>query len=309
MTISIQEAYTTLGLPRGASSDEVKKAYRKLALQFHPDKNPNPAATAKFQQLSAAYKRVDDHLKRGSTADNASFEECFGGAADFGEFDDDDLDFDGMPSMEEMLFMFDMLFGPPPQATRPTGGKRWKGKSGGPSGVRVNLRRNGGKHRMPCEPPGFPSYVDQELMDMFAHGMMFDDADAELCDILVANFTSDTGTGSSANRGGRFCRATCSSDLEDEFMSMASFFTHSGMDFGSAIPTWSSEHGEKKAAPNAQPETSGLFKRNGVKVDAQTTPQNQEAKSAAKTCPNLAPTIGSTVCIHGKHSGVSKCQF
>ncbi|ETP18170.1 hypothetical protein F441_07566, partial [Phytophthora nicotianae CJ01A1] len=57
MTISIQEAYNTLGLARGATQDDVKKAYRKLALQFHPDKNPDPAATARFQLLSAAYKR------------------------------------------------------------------------------------------------------------------------------------------------------------------------------------------------------------------------------------------------------------
>ncbi|KAG6947184.1 hypothetical protein JG687_00016275 [Phytophthora cactorum] len=166
MTISIQEAYNTLGLEREATQDEVKKAYRKLALQFHPDKNPDPAATAKFQQLSAAYKRVDDHLQRGGSD---SFQDFFG---DFDEFEEEDLDFDddlGMPSMEEMLFMFDMLFGPQPQATRRSGGRR-KGKKGN-GGVCVNVRRKGGK---------YPSYIDQEFMDMFAHGMMFDGPDSDL---------------------------------------------------------------------------------------------------------------------------------
>ncbi|EEY60820.1 uncharacterized protein PITG_13562 [Phytophthora infestans T30-4] len=174
MTISIQQAYKTLGLERDATQDEVKKAYRKLALQFHPDKNPDPAATAKFQQLSAAYKRVDDYLNRGC---KDSFHEFLG---DFSELDEEDFDYDdafGTPSMEEMLFMFDMLFGLQPQATGRSGGhgKRKKGKGG----VRVNVRRKG-KRQMPHAPPDFPSYIDQEFMDMFAQGMMFDDADSEL---------------------------------------------------------------------------------------------------------------------------------
>lgn len=49
-----------LGLEPGASEDEVKKAYRKLALQNHPDKNGAPEAKAKFQQISAAFKRITD---------------------------------------------------------------------------------------------------------------------------------------------------------------------------------------------------------------------------------------------------------
>lgn len=169
MTISVQEAYATLGLERDASPDQVKKAYRKLALQFHPDKNPDPAATAKFQQLSAAYKRLDDHSKGVGGSDDERFDDFFG------EFDDlDEFDFeDDMPSMEEMLFMFDMLFGAPPAPNPKRRGKK-KGKKGAP-GVKVNLRRRGGRQQMPFEPPGFPSYVEQELMDMFAHGMMFDD--------------------------------------------------------------------------------------------------------------------------------------
>jgi hypothetical protein len=47
--------YTILGLPQGASKDAVKKAYRRLAMQYHPDKNPSPDAKQKFILLTEAY--------------------------------------------------------------------------------------------------------------------------------------------------------------------------------------------------------------------------------------------------------------
>jgi hypothetical protein len=47
--------YSILGLPQGASKDAVKKAYRRLAMQYHPDKNPSPDAKQKFILLTEAY--------------------------------------------------------------------------------------------------------------------------------------------------------------------------------------------------------------------------------------------------------------
>lgn len=49
--------YKILGVERGASDDELKKSYRKLAMKWHPDKNPNnkKGAEAKFKQISEAY--------------------------------------------------------------------------------------------------------------------------------------------------------------------------------------------------------------------------------------------------------------
>jgi molecular chaperone DnaJ len=60
-----RDYYEVLGLAKGASADEIKKAYRKMAMQFHPDRNPgDKAAEAKFKEAAEAYEVLSNDEKR-----------------------------------------------------------------------------------------------------------------------------------------------------------------------------------------------------------------------------------------------------
>jgi curved DNA-binding protein len=64
MSVQFKDYYETLGVARGASQEEIKKAYRKAARKYHPDVNKNPGAENKFKEAAEAYEVLGDAEKR-----------------------------------------------------------------------------------------------------------------------------------------------------------------------------------------------------------------------------------------------------
>jgi len=80
--MSKRDYYEVLGLDKGAGVDDIKKAYRRLAMQWHPDRNPdNPAAEEKFREVNEAYDVLKDEQKRAAydRFGHAAFEQGAGG--------------------------------------------------------------------------------------------------------------------------------------------------------------------------------------------------------------------------------------
>ena len=97
-----RDYYEVLGLQKGAGIDDIKKAYRKLALKYHPDRNPdNKEAEEKFKEVAEAYEVLSDEEKRARYdqfgfagvdpnygAGQGGFGGGFGGFGDFGDLGD-----------------------------------------------------------------------------------------------------------------------------------------------------------------------------------------------------------------------------
>lgn len=79
-----KDYYQILGVDKSASKDEIKKAYRKIAMKFHPDKNPdNKEAEEKFKQASEAYEILSDDEKRNRFDRFGSVDSNFQGGSSF----------------------------------------------------------------------------------------------------------------------------------------------------------------------------------------------------------------------------------
>lgn len=59
-----KDYYRLLGVQKDASDEEIKKAYRRQALRYHPDKNKSPGAEEKFKEIAEAYDVLSDKKKR-----------------------------------------------------------------------------------------------------------------------------------------------------------------------------------------------------------------------------------------------------
>jgi molecular chaperone DnaJ len=101
-----RDYYEVLGVPRAANKDEIKNAYRKLALQYHPDRNKTAGSEEKFKEISEAYAVLsdDDKRKRYDTYGHVGSEEVFRGSeANFDEIFKD-MGFGGFRDIFEQIF-------------------------------------------------------------------------------------------------------------------------------------------------------------------------------------------------------------
>ena len=111
--MSKRDYYEVLGVARTVTEAELKSSFRKLAMQYHPDKNPGDAsAEVKFKEINEAYQVLSDAQKRGAydRFGHAAFQQGGGGGPGFGnEFGD------------FMSDIFDTFFGDARQGGRSNG--------------------------------------------------------------------------------------------------------------------------------------------------------------------------------------------
>jgi curved DNA-binding protein len=118
MAVAFRDYYEALGVPRDASPEDIRSAYRRLARQYHPDVNKEPDAEDRFKEISEAYEVLRDPEKRQRydrlganwrAGDDVSGSAGFGGAGGPGGFGTRDVQFDfGGGDFSDF---FDGLFG------------------------------------------------------------------------------------------------------------------------------------------------------------------------------------------------------
>ncbi len=126
-----QDYYACLEVGREASADELKRSYRKLAMKYHPDRNPgDKTSEAKFKEINEAYDVLKDEQKRAAydRFGHAAFEQGGGGGAGFGNFAEGGLG-----------DIFDQMFGEFMGGRRGPGGARTRAGSDLRAQVEIDL--------------------------------------------------------------------------------------------------------------------------------------------------------------------------
>ncbi len=122
-----RDYYEVLGVSKTASEDEIKKAYRKIAIKYHPDRNPgDKEAEEKFKEAAEAYDVLHDQQKR-QQYDQFGFSGPMGGAGGFGGFSGASM------NMDDIFSMFGDIFG----------GHGFGGFGGGGGRARAQQQRGG----------------------------------------------------------------------------------------------------------------------------------------------------------------------
>lgn len=119
--------YDVLGVSQDSTEQDIKKSYRKLSLQYHPDRNSDPQATEKYKQINEAYETLSDQQRR----QQYDHELRYGPAPRMNPMGNP------MDGMDEINQMFNMMFG--------GGGAGFPGGfSGGGPGIRIFHTTGGG---------------------------------------------------------------------------------------------------------------------------------------------------------------------
>lgn len=132
--MSKRDYYEVLNVTKSASADEIKKAYRKVAMQFHPDRNPgDKAAEEKFKEAAEAYEVLSDSEKKGQydRFGHAGMRGNGGGGAHY-------------TNMDDIFSQFGDIFGDSGFESFFGGGRRSSGRSRGVRGsnLRVKIKMN-----------------------------------------------------------------------------------------------------------------------------------------------------------------------
>ena len=133
-----RDYYEVLGVSKNATQEEIKKAYRKVAMQFHPDRNPgDKAAEEKFKEAAEAYEILNDADKKAQydRFGHNAFSQGRGGGGGFG----------GGMNMDDIFSQFGDIFGDEGFGSffgnRGGGGRRQSGGRRG-SNLRVKIKMN-----------------------------------------------------------------------------------------------------------------------------------------------------------------------